>query len=157
LVKLDSGYRFILAGDGPLAAELKMEAKQLGLGERILWPGVIPNLEGFYSEIALLVVTSDWEDLPMVVLEAFSHRVPTAMVSNNPERSRLNAEALLLAPEADEAQWAEAIHSLWNSPNRIEEMSAAGERLMEVEFSPQRQMRWIEEMYEEMLGKKGVL
>jgi glycosyltransferase involved in cell wall biosynthesis len=156
LIKLDSAYRFILAGDGPLAAELKMEARELGLGERILWPGVIPNLEGFYSEIALLVVTSDWEDLPMVVLEAFSHRVPTAMVSNNPERSRLNTEALLLAPEADEAQWAKAIHSLLNSPDRIEEMSAAGERLMEEEFSPQRQMRWIEEMYEGMLRGKGV-
>jgi hypothetical protein len=35
-------------------------------------------------------------------------------------------------------------------------MSAAGERLMEEEFSPQRQMRWIEEMYEGMLRKKGI-
>lgn len=157
LSKLDSAYQFILAGDGPLATGLKTEAQQLGLGEQILWPGVIPNLEGFYSEIALLVVTSDWEDLPMVVLEAFSHRVPTAMVSNNPERSRLKTEALLLAPEADEAQWAEAVHSLLNSPDRIEEMSAAAERLMEEEFSPQKQMRWIEDMYEGLLKKKGVL
>jgi len=156
LSNLDSGYRFILAGDGPLAAELKAEAQKLGLGERILWPGVVPNLEGFYSEIALLVLTSDWEDLPMVVLEAFSHRVPTAIVNNNPERSRLQAESLLLAPEADEAQWAEEVQALLNSPDRIDEMCAAGERLMEEEFSPRRQMRWIEGMYEEMLRKKGI-
>jgi glycosyltransferase involved in cell wall biosynthesis len=156
LSKLDSGYRFILAGDGPLAAELKAEAQKLGLGERILWPGVVPNLEGFYSEIALLVLTSDWEDLPMVVLEAFSHRVPTAIVNNNAERSRLQAESLLLAPEADEAQWAEEVQALLSSPDRIDEMCAAGERLMEEEFSPRRQMRWIEGMYEEMLRKKGI-
>ena len=156
LSKLDPDYRFILAGDGPLAADLKMEAQQLGLGERVLWPGVIPNLEGFYAEIALLVLTSDWEDLPMVVLEAFSHRVPTAIVSNNAERNRLYAEALLLAPEADEAQWAEAVHSLLGSPERLEKMCAAAERLMEEEFSPQRQMRWIENKYEELLRVKGL-
>lgn len=156
LSKLDSGYRFILAGDGSMATELKAEAQKLGLGERIVWPGVVPNLEGFYSEIALLVLTSDWEDLPMVVLEAFSHRVPAAIVSNNPERSRLKAESLLLAPEADEAQWAAEVNALLSSPQRIEEMCAAGERLMEEEFSPQRQMRWIEDRYEEMLRGKGI-
>jgi glycosyltransferase involved in cell wall biosynthesis len=155
LSKLDPDYRFILAGDGPLAADLKVQAQELGLGDRILWPGVVPNLEGFYAEIALLVLTSDWEDLPMVVLEAFSHRVPTAIVGNNPERNRLNNEALLLAPEADVARWAEAVHSLLGSPERLEEMCAAAQRLMEEEFSPQRQMRWIEDKYEELLRVKG--
>ena len=139
-----------------MAAELKAEAQKLGLGERILWPGVVPNLEGFYSEIALLVLTSDWEDLPMVVLEAFSHRVPTAIVSNNPERSRLKSESLLLAPGTDEAQWAEEVNALLSLPERMEEMCAAAERLMEEEFSPQRQMRWIEDRYEEMLREKGI-
>jgi glycosyltransferase involved in cell wall biosynthesis len=121
-----------------------------------MWPGVLPNLDGFFGEIALLVLTSDWEDLPMVVLEAFSHRVPTAIVSNNDERSRLTSEALLLAPDADEMQWAQAIHSLLSSTDRINEMCSAAERLMEQEFSPERQMRRIEGVYEEVLRKKGV-
>jgi glycosyltransferase involved in cell wall biosynthesis len=156
LSKLDSEYRFILAGDGPLAVELKMEAEQLGLGERIVWPGAISNLQGFFAEISLLVLTSDWEDLPMVVLEAFSYSVPAAIVSNNAERMRLTREALLLAPDVDESQWAAAVHSLLSSPDRVEEMCAAAERLMEEEFSPQRQMRRIEAVYQEILTKKGV-
>jgi glycosyltransferase involved in cell wall biosynthesis len=156
LSKLDPDYRFIVAGDGPLAAELKMQAQQLGVAERILWPGALPNLDGFFTEIALLVLTSDWEDLPMIVLEAFSHRVPAAIVSNNSERSRLQKEALLLAPEADEMQWAEAVHSLLNSSDRIQAMCSAAARLMEEEFSPQRQMRRIETVYEEVLRRKGV-
>jgi glycosyltransferase involved in cell wall biosynthesis len=156
LSKLDADYRFIIAGDGPLAAELKMEAEQLGLTEQVLWPGPLPNLDGFFTEIGLLVLTSDWEDLPMIVLEAFSYRVPAAIVSNNSERSRLTKEALLLAPQADEQQWATAIDSLLNSSDRIEEMCSAAERLMEEEFSPQRQMRRIEAVYEEVLRKKGV-
>jgi glycosyltransferase involved in cell wall biosynthesis len=153
---LDPNYRFILAGDGPLAADLKMEAEQLGLTEQVLWPGALPNLDGFFTEIALLVLTSDWEDLPMIVLEAFSCRVPAAIVSNNSERGRLTKEALLLAPRADEREWAIAIDSLLNSSDRIEQMCSAAERLMEEEFSPQRQMRRIEAVYEELLRKKGV-
>jgi glycosyltransferase involved in cell wall biosynthesis len=156
LSKLDPDYRFIIAGDGPLGAELKMEAAQLGLTERVLWPGTLPKLDAFFTEIALFVLTSDWEDLPMVVLEAFSYRVPAAIVSNNSERSRLTKEALLLAPEADERQWAEAVHALLNSPDRVEAMVSAAERLMEEEFSPQRQMRRIEAVYEEVLTRKGV-
>jgi glycosyltransferase involved in cell wall biosynthesis len=156
LSKMDPNYRFILAGDGPLAEELKGEARQLGLAERIMWPGVLPNLDGFFAEVALLVLTSDWEDLPMVVLEAFSHRVPAAIVSNNAERSRLKSEALLLAPDADEKQWAEAVHSLLNASAQVEEMCSAAQRLIEHEFSPERQMRRIEEVYEEVLRKKGL-
>jgi glycosyltransferase involved in cell wall biosynthesis len=156
LSKLDPDYRFIIAGDGPLGAELKMQAEQSGLTERVLWPGVLPKLDTFFTEIALFVLTSDWEDLPMVVLEAFSYRVPAAIVSNNSERSRLTKEALLLAPEADERQWAEGVHALLNSPDRVEAMVSAAERLMEEEFSPQRQMRRIEAVYEEVLTRKGV-
>jgi glycosyltransferase involved in cell wall biosynthesis len=156
LSKLDPDYRFIIAGDGPLAGELRTEAEQLGLAERMLWPGALPNLDGFFAEIALLVLTSEWEDLPMIVLEAFSYRVPAAIVSNNAERSRLTKEALLLAPEAGEQEWAEAVHALLGSADRIEEMCSAAERLMEEEFSPQRQMRWIEAVYEEVLRKKGI-
>src|SRR6201981_111712 len=156
LSKLDPDYRFIIAGDGPLGAELKMEAAQFGFTERVLWPGTLPKLDAFFTEIALFVLTSDWEDLPMVVLEAFSYRVPAAIVSNNSERSRPTKEALLSAPEADERQWAEAVHTLLNSPDRIEAMVSAAERLMEEEFSPQRQMRRIEAVYEEVLKRKGV-
>jgi glycosyltransferase involved in cell wall biosynthesis len=156
LSKLDPDYRFIIAGDGQLGAELKMEAEQLGLTERVLWPGALPKLDAFFTEIALFVLTSDWEDLPMVVLEAFSYRVPAAIVSNNSERRRLTKEALLLTPEADERQWAEAVHELLNSSDRVEAMVSAAERLMEEEFSPQRQMRRIEAVYEEVLTRKGV-
>jgi glycosyltransferase involved in cell wall biosynthesis len=156
LTKLDPTYTFVLAGDGPLSLALKAEAQQLGLTERIIWPGVIPNLNGFFADIALLVLTSDLEDLPMVALEAFSHRVPTAIVNTNAERSRLQKESLLLRAEADESEWAEAIHSLFNSGGRIEAMCSAAEQLMENEFSPPRQMRRIEEVYEELLKRKGV-
>jgi glycosyltransferase involved in cell wall biosynthesis len=156
LSKLDPDYRFIIAGDGPLASELRTEAEQLGLAERMLWPGALPNLDGFFAEVALLVLTSEWEDLPMIVLEAFSYRVPAAIVSNNAERGRLTKEALLLAPEAGEQEWAEAVHALLGSADRIEGMCSAAERLMEEEFSPQRQMRRIEAVYEEVLRKKGV-
>ena len=156
LTQLDPEYRFILAGDGPLAGDLKAEAKALGLEEKVSWPGALPNLDGFFAEIGLLVLTSDLEDLPMVVLEAFSHRVPTAIVGTNNERARLKQEALILEPSASEVAWAAPIHALLSAPDRIEEMCSAAERLMEEEFSPERQMRRIEQVYEEVLERKRI-
>jgi len=60
----------------------------------------------FFGEIDLLILSSDWEDVPIVVLEAFSYRVPVALVGINAERRRLKQEALVLDPTEDEQVWA---------------------------------------------------
>jgi glycosyltransferase involved in cell wall biosynthesis len=156
LVSIDQEYRFVIAGDGPEQEALLRLADQLGIADKVTWSGALPSLAPFFDEISLFVLTSAWEDLPIVLLEAFSHRVPAALVGINAERRRLKQEALVLDPTEDERVWARQIHALLNSPDRIEILCSEAARLIEKEFSPVQQIRKMEAVYDELLRRKQI-
>ena len=100
LLKLDDSYRFVIAGSGPLEAELKREASALGVN--VEWFGVEPSLDRFFGEIDLYLLTSDFEGLPMVLLEALQHGVPVAAMAVDGIREEFSDEILLLNPAGDD-------------------------------------------------------
>jgi L-malate glycosyltransferase len=152
LVSIDPQYRFVIAGDGPELEMLQGLAGQLAIRDHVIWRGALASLAQFFDEVNLLVLSSDWEDIPIVVLEAFSYRVPVALVGINAERRRLKQAALVLDPTEDEQAWARHIHALLNSPKQMESLCVEAARLVEKEYSPAQQIRKMEAVYDEMLG-----
>lgn len=69
-------YEFHLFGDGPLLEPTKHLAKKLAINRITTFHGHISNMSEYYKSIDLLLVTSDHEGLPMIVLEAMANRVP---------------------------------------------------------------------------------
>ncbi|PTL34897.1 hypothetical protein CLG94_12425 [Candidatus Methylomirabilis limnetica] len=76
---LRSGLRcgFLLVGDGPLRATLGEQARNLEIDKSVRFAGVRNDVPRILGVIDLLVLTSDWEGLPNVILEAFAAGVPT--------------------------------------------------------------------------------
>jgi glycosyltransferase involved in cell wall biosynthesis len=155
LVSIDPQYRFVVAGDGPELQKLQSLAAQLAIRDHVIWRGALASLAQFFDEIDLLVLSSDWEDIPIVVLEAFSYRVPVALLGINAERRRLKEAALVLDPTEEEQGWAKQIHALLHSPERIEVLCSEAANLIEKEFSPLQQVRKMEAVYEELLRVNG--
>jgi lipopolysaccharide/colanic/teichoic acid biosynthesis glycosyltransferase/glycosyltransferase involved in cell wall biosynthesis len=58
-----------LAGDGPLSAELRAQAKELNL-KNITWAGDVSNVSELLSQHDVFVLLSDHEGMPITVLEA---------------------------------------------------------------------------------------
>jgi lipopolysaccharide/colanic/teichoic acid biosynthesis glycosyltransferase/glycosyltransferase involved in cell wall biosynthesis len=58
-----------LAGDGPLSAELRAEAKTLNL-KNITWAGDVSNVSELLAQHDVFVLLSDHEGMPITVLEA---------------------------------------------------------------------------------------
>ncbi len=58
-----------LAGDGPLSAELRAEAKTLNL-KNITWAGDVSNVSDLLAQHEVFVLLSDHEGMPITVLEA---------------------------------------------------------------------------------------
>jgi glycosyltransferase involved in cell wall biosynthesis len=75
---LGSGLKcgFLLVGDGPLRATLTDQAHTLGIQEAVRFAGVRNDVPRILGAIDLLVLTSDWEGLPNVILEALAAGVP---------------------------------------------------------------------------------
>jgi glycosyltransferase involved in cell wall biosynthesis len=68
--------RFLVVGDGPLREDLQAMAAALGLGTRLCFAGEQDAVPQILGRASLLLVTSDYEGLPNVTLEALAAGCP---------------------------------------------------------------------------------
>lgn len=72
----DRPWKLVLLGEGPLEAQLRQLARDLGIKDRIAFEGFVHDTAPYYEQAHLLALSSRWEDLPAVVLEALAAGVP---------------------------------------------------------------------------------
>jgi len=68
--------RFTIVGDGPLRAMLERQASQLGIADRVAFAGERNDVDAIVRAASLFWLTSMWEGMPNVVLEAMASGVP---------------------------------------------------------------------------------
>jgi len=143
--------RFRVFGDGPLRAETVALAQKLGISEHIEFCGFLPNLAEHLAACDLLVMTSDHEGLPMILLEALYMQVPVVApaVGGIPEILCEDYGALVdkQTPEA----YANAI---MDCIDRDESLSHSIERapaFIERHYSAVRQANAYKEVYQQLL------
>ncbi len=73
--KLYNG-RLLIAGEGPMLGELKTDANTLGLKERVRFLGLRKDIPHVLSSVDAFVLSSAWEGLPNVVMEALAAAKP---------------------------------------------------------------------------------
>jgi len=132
----DPSVRFVLAGDGPLREELVAEAKSLGLGDRVLFPGYrrdVPELITAYDVYAL---SSLWEGLPLALLEALAIGRPivATTVGGNPEVVEDGVNGFLVPPRNPE-KLAARILDLKRDDELVARIRSANRERFESEFS----------------------
>ncbi|MBD2449493.1 glycosyltransferase [Nostoc sp. FACHB-152] len=68
----------LIAGDGELAAKIRIEITQLGLSNRVTMLGAVPiqELAQLHRVSSVFVLSSAYEGLPLVVLEALASGTP---------------------------------------------------------------------------------
>lgn len=98
-------FRLILAGDGPLRADLESEASRLGLDDTVEFAGWRPNARALLPGFDLFVQSSLWEAMSVVILEAMSagRAILATAVGENPIVLRHRETALLVPPNDADA------------------------------------------------------
>jgi glycosyltransferase involved in cell wall biosynthesis len=131
----DLSWRFVYVGGGPMLADLKRQAKALGIAERMEWLGAQPQeivLER-YRQADLFVLASriaadgDRDGLPNVLMEAQSQRlaVVASRIAAVPELIEDGVTGLLVEPH-DPPAMATALATLIQDPARRTRLAAAG-------------------------------
>lgn len=80
LVKQRPDARLDVLGDGPLRGELMALRKELGLSRHVAFHGHVENPHPALAAARALVVSSDYEGQPMVILEAMALGTPVISV-----------------------------------------------------------------------------
>jgi glycosyltransferase involved in cell wall biosynthesis len=68
--------KLVIGGAGPLEGNIRSTIKLRSAGDRIEFLGAIKDVSIFFRKIDVLVMASEWEGLPMVILEAGVRGIP---------------------------------------------------------------------------------
>lgn len=68
--------RLIIFGEGPERTSLEQLARNLGIAQYVSMPGFTPYLPAYLAKASLFVLSSRWEGLPTVLIEALAAGVP---------------------------------------------------------------------------------
>lgn len=80
LAKSEPDLRLLVAGAGPAAGSYAEEARRLGIADRVVFAGYMPDdeLRRAYASCEMLVIASTFETQGLVVLEALASGTPVA-------------------------------------------------------------------------------
>jgi len=125
-------FRFIIAGDGPEENRFRRRVHKLGIHALFDFRGQVDDLAPLFTASDLLIVPSRSEGVPLVVLEALASARPVVASRVGAIPEVLDSSCGILIERYDEAsEFARAIHSLLDQPERREKMGAAGRRKVE--------------------------
>jgi glycosyltransferase involved in cell wall biosynthesis len=95
----------VIAGDGPLKAELERKIRELGLQDSVRLAGELGDIPGWLPALDIFVQPSLWEGLPNALLEAMALGLPAVAtrVDGIPEVVRHEVSGFLCEPKDSQA------------------------------------------------------
>lgn len=147
--------RFLLVGGGKQEANLKALATELGLDDRLTFTGLTREMSSIYAATDLLMLTSDTEGTPHVLLEAMGSDIPvvSTAVGGIPEFVTTE-ESGLLVPPGDSDALAEAASRIYNDPQLASRLVERG-RMVASGFTVERMAEGVEQVYRQVLAGRG--
>lgn len=117
MARLPENAVLALPGDGALRQECETLAAQLGLSGRVLFPGYVPHIAGWYAAADGAVTASRSEGLPFNVMEAMYLGLPTVASAVKGHTDLIeNGVNGLLYPYGDVDSCADQLLRLMDSP-----------------------------------------
>jgi len=148
----------LLVGRGSLQAETQALVEELGLGNGVRFLGVRDDVPEVMSAADGYVMSSAWEGMPMVLLEAAAAGLPivTTRVGGNHEVVRDESTGFLVPPGDSEALALAMVRlSRLPEPERLA-MGERGREHIRSHYGLGRVAEQWENLYREVLGRKGL-
>jgi glycosyltransferase involved in cell wall biosynthesis len=127
---------FQVAGEGNLRPQAEQLARELGLGDRLRFLGLVREMRDFYAACDLLVLPSRSEGCPNTVLEAMAMRVPV-IASDTPSTREVIVSMSdgLLYPMGEVDRLIEGVEQLLAAPALRAALADGGWRKVHGPFS----------------------
>ena len=147
--------RFVFAGDGESRPTFAAQVAQLGLEGKFKFLGRRSDIPEILASCDLAVLPSRAEGLPNAVLEYMAAGLPT-IASRVGGVAELVQDGVtgLLVPAEDANALAGALLQFLRNPERARQIASNGQRFAVENFSFERLIREIDELYAELLERK---
>jgi len=166
--------RLIVIGDGELKAELRKQASQAGLDDRIVFAGWQADQSNLYSSLDLVILTSLSEGTPVALIEAMAAGLtfvatrvggvldlmvgPEQVIRGSCGRPMFSLFANGALAEPDDVEgFTAALEHLSRDREQRQRLGAAGRGFVLQQFSKERLLRDIQTLYQDCLWKNAGL
>lgn len=147
-----AGVRFLVVGDGPCRSDLMRCASENGLDGKISFLGERDDIPQLLATADVFWLTSKWEGLPNVLLEAMACGKPVIARDVGACRELINnSETGFLVSGRDAKKFAHYTLGLLTNPAYARRMGLAGRRLVKEKFSVARMSEATETLYRSLL------
>lgn len=128
-VRVRVAARLVILGEGAQRAELEQLVDNLGVKNDVALLGFVPNPYKYLSRAAVFVLSSRYEGLPNVLIEAVGLGVPSVSFDcpSGPREILLGGNAGILAPLGDVPALAQGIVDLLTNHVLASQLAAVGQ------------------------------
>lgn len=147
--------RLQLVGDGELRTMIENLAVELGIDGKVEFLGLRSDIPELLAQADIFVLSSDWEGMPLSVLEAMASGKPViaTAVGGVPELVE-NGITGVLVPPSDPDALANAVVNLAKDPEKRASLGAMAQKVAMERFDISRTTHEYEELYRKLLGKR---
>lgn len=119
-VRANRPAQLVILGEGPGRAQLEQLARDLGVAQDVFLPGFVRNPYAWMARSAVFTLSSAWEGLPTVLIEALASGAPVVSTQcpTGPVEILQGGRLGELVPVGDDAALAEAIDRVLNGGRR---------------------------------------
>lgn len=131
--------RIVIAGDGPLEAELRLEAVRNGVAGLVDFLGFRSDIPAVLAAVDVVAQPSLWEGLSISLIEALAAGKPVVTTDIDGNREVIDDNVTgLLVPPAEPVALAEALRNLLTNPSLARALGDNARREASARFSEQR-------------------
>lgn len=146
----------LIAGEGPCRVALEAQIETLGLVGRVTLLGTRDDVPDLLAAADVAVCCSDFEGGPLSVMEYMEATLPVvATAVGGMSELVLDGETGLLIPPRDADALADSLQSLMDDPARRDALGRRAQEIRREQWSLDRWVGQIEELYEGRLGSVG--
>lgn len=147
IVKQKPESKLVCCGAGALMPVVKEQAKELGILEKIIFPGVVNNANEFLMAMDCFVFPSSFEGFGIAILEAEAAGLPIVMSDGVPSDVDLTSLIHRMSLSDSPKSWADKILSI-NVSNRESYNSA----ISETKYNIKETVKEFEKMYTNLVN-----
>lgn len=137
--------QLVIIGTGELENKLRQQTRELGIEDSVTFTGVLGNVNEWYSVFDAFVMTSLYEGLPVVAIEAQAADLPCILTDTITPEVRITKNVQFLGLHDQPLKWAKAI--LKKKPAK---RVSRGEELRKAGYDIRSEAKRMQELYLKM-------
>jgi glycosyltransferase involved in cell wall biosynthesis len=144
----------MMVGDGPLLDAINREAREHGIEQRLTLCGRVSNPSQLYAAMDVFALSSDSEQMPLVVLEAMSAGMPIVSTDVGDVRLMLTPQNRRWVMSVnDEAEFSNALRRLLLDQGLRSQLGADNRRHCVGTYSLERMLSDYVELYQDLTSQ----